>query len=65
MVDLVMENLKFNIENKGGVGAPACNRMNNKLVIGDAETFATNYYRSLLLQLNQHCTKQGDWKYGF
>ena len=59
MVDPLTEKLKFNIEIKGGV-ARACNHMIKKLVIGDAEMFATNC-RSLLLQLNQYCTRQGDW----
>jgi hypothetical protein len=60
MVDPFTEQLKFNIEIKGGV-AQACNRMIKKLVIGDVEMFATNC-PSLLLQLNQYCTRQGDWK---
>jgi hypothetical protein len=66
MVDPFTEQLKFNIEIKGGVAQAACNRMIKKLVIGDAEMFPTNC-RSLLLQLNQYCrsTRQGDWKYVF
>ena len=60
MVDPFTEQLRFNIEIKGGV-AQACNRMIKKLLIGDVEMFATNC-PSLLLQLNQYCTRQGDWK---
>jgi hypothetical protein len=65
MVDPFTEQLKFNIEIKGGV-AQACNHMIKKLVIGDAEMFPTNF-RSLLLQLNHYCrsTRQWDWKYVF
>jgi hypothetical protein len=59
MVDPFTEKLKFNIEIKGGV-AQACNHMIKKLMIGDAEMFATHCC-SLLLQLNQYCTRQGDW----
>ena len=55
MVDPFTEQLKFNIAIKGGV-AQACNRMIKKLVIGDAEMFATNCC-SLLLQLNQYLKK--------
>jgi hypothetical protein len=38
--------------------------MIKKLVTGDTELIATNYH-SLWLQLNQYCTRQGDWKYAF
>ena len=63
MVNPFKEKLKFNIEIKGGV-AQARNHMIKKLVNGDTETFATNC-RSIMLQLNQYCTRQGVWKYVF